>query len=93
MKPGHRILEEAEWPEAVAALGPRDKVFFYTDGILEAMSADGEEFGEARFYDLLRVYGTEPAPVLIERVSRALAEHRGPSAVSDDYTLLIADFG
>lgn len=90
--PAIGLAADGEYPEATFAIGSRDKLFFFTDGITEAMSESGEEYGEGRFLDLLRSYGSEPAPVLIERLSRALAAHRGPRAVSDDYTLLVAEF-
>lgn len=90
--PAIGLAADGEYPEVTVAVGHRDKLFFFTDGITEAMSEAGEEYGEERFLDLLRTYGGEPAPVLIERLSRALSAHRGPRAVSDDYTLLVAEF-
>ena len=91
--PAIGLLTSSEWPETEFALGPRDKLCFFTDGIPEAMSEVREEFGEARFLALLAQYGREPTPVLIERLTRALAEHRGAQAVSDDFTMLIAEMG
>ncbi len=86
------LCEAGDWPEADCSFGARDKLVFYTDGITEAMNSAGEEFGDERFLALLRAHGAEPAPVVIERLSRALAGHRGAITASDDYTLVIAEF-
>lgn len=91
--PAIGLAADGVYPEVEFALGARDKLFFFTDGITEALNESGEEYGEGRFLELLRAHGGEPAPVLIERLSRALAAHRGPRSVSDDYTLLVAEFG
>lgn len=91
--PAIGLMPASEWPETEFLLGPRDKLCFFTDGIPEAMSEAREEFGETRFLALLSRYGREPTPALIERLTRALAEHRGAQAVSDDFTLLVAEMG
>jgi sigma-B regulation protein RsbU (phosphoserine phosphatase) len=90
--PAIGLCDAGDWPEAECAFGARDKLVFHTDGITESLNGAGEEFGDARFLELLGAYGREPAPVLIERLSRALAAHRGGGAVSDDYTLVVAEF-
>ncbi|MCS6771971.1 MAG: PP2C family protein-serine/threonine phosphatase [Kiritimatiellae bacterium] len=86
------FFEQADWPESEFRVEPGDKLAFFTDGIPEAMNERHEEFGDDRLLELLRTHGREPAPSLMERVNRALAAHRGTNAVSDDYTLLIAEF-
>lgn len=90
--PALGIIDPCEWPENEIRLSSRDKLIFYTDGIPEAMNERLEEFGESRFLEILRTFGHEPAPALIERLNRALCSHRGGRAVSDDYTVLVAEF-
>src|SRR5207247_1772672 len=44
------ILESTVFDEETIELAPGDRVVFYTDGISEAASANGDMFGEERLY-------------------------------------------
>jgi serine phosphatase RsbU (regulator of sigma subunit) len=47
------IFEGVHYEEGVIDLSPGDRIFFYTDGVTEAMNADGVEYGEERFWELV----------------------------------------
>ena len=73
-----------------------DRLVFFTDGITEAESPAGEEFGEARLIDTIR--GCRPglqtrqsvsADALVSRISEAVAEWTG-GVPQDDATLVVA---
>jgi serine/threonine protein phosphatase PrpC len=74
-------------------LQPGDRVLFYTDGVTEARSPDGEFFGVPRLVDLLvrNFAGGLPAAETMRRVVRALLEHQ-QDRLSDDATLLLAEW-
>src|SRR5262249_46036501 len=71
------------------ALTPGDTLVLYTDGITEARSADGEEFGEARLVDILRNYCHLPVKPLLQAVIAAVQQFTGGEQ-QDDITLVIA---
>jgi serine phosphatase RsbU (regulator of sigma subunit) len=72
------------------ALQPGDAVLLYTDGVVEARTPDGEEFGLERLRDFLeREAAAEvPAEDLLRRLVRAVLEYQG-TALRDDATLLL----
>jgi sigma-B regulation protein RsbU (phosphoserine phosphatase) len=74
--------------EEPVELGPGGRVIFYTDGVVEAMNAREQEFGEAAFLDLVTRGAADPPARLVDAVLLALAAHRGAAPQSDDITLL-----
>ena len=71
-------------------LQPGDTVVLYTDGVVEARTPDGEEFGVGRLADLLEreaASGLAPEEVL-RRLVRAVLEHQG-GPLRDDATLVL----
>ena len=87
------LLVGATWGSEALALGPGDLLVLYSDGILEATSPAGEEFGLARIERALRAAcGKEPAEIG-ERLLQSVAEHRAGSEAEDDVTVLVTRFG
>ena len=78
---------------AVEQLEPGDTVLFYTDGVTEARSPEGDFFGTARLGDLVvrHLAGGLAAPETLRRVVRELlAHHEGQ--LTDDATLLMLEW-
>ncbi len=71
-------------------LEPGDCVLFYTDGVTEARSPEGEFFGEQRLVDLVvrNLAAGLPAPETMRRVIRELLAHQ-QGRLSDDASLLL----
>lgn len=73
------------------SLEPGDGVLFYTDGVVDARNADGEEFGESRLADLLEresTSGRDPAEML-RRLVQLVLDHHGTSLRDDASTLYL----
>jgi sigma-B regulation protein RsbU (phosphoserine phosphatase) len=79
-----RVLQEVTMP-----LADGDVFVLYTDGVTEAMSADGDFFGEARLTELARHHAHEPFDVLRDRVLAAVTAFAGPVEQQDDITMLV----
>lgn len=79
------------YPVNTIAVAEGDKVIFYTDGLTEAMNAEGEEFGEDRFLRIVDQFGGQTPAELIAAVREAVEAHRGPHEVSDDFSMLVAE--
>jgi phosphoserine phosphatase RsbU/P len=80
-----------DWQCEVAEvnLAPGDTLVLYTDGITEARSADGEEFGESRLVDTLRSYCHLPVGPLLRAVVEAVQQFSAGEQ-QDDITMVIA---
>ncbi|MEU8639466.1 PP2C family protein-serine/threonine phosphatase [Amycolatopsis sp. NPDC048633] len=74
-------------------LQPGDRVLFYTDGVTEARSPQGEQFGMERLADLTERHEAAglPAPETLRRVVRAVLEHQD-GRLQDDATLLMLEW-
>jgi phosphoserine phosphatase RsbU/P len=78
-------------PEIVEeALEPGDHVLFYTDGVIEARSADGEFFGRDRLVDFVvrTLADRVPAPETMRRLVRAILEYQHEQ-LQDDATAVL----
>jgi stage II sporulation SpoE-like protein len=88
---GH--LQAAEPIVHSEQLEPGDRVLFYSDGVIEAQSAQGELFGLDRLVDLTErnEQAGLPAPETLRRVVRAVLDHQD-GALQDDATLLMLEW-
>jgi phosphoserine phosphatase RsbU/P len=78
-------------PEIVEeALEPGDHVLFYTDGVIEARSVDGEFFGRERLVDFVvrTLADRVPAPETMRRLVRAILEYQHEQ-LQDDATAVL----
>lgn len=71
------------------ALAPGDCLLLVTDGIDEAMRADGECFGLDRALDVLRAHRDRPAAEILEQLCRAAREFTHPEPQADDLTVVV----
>jgi sigma-B regulation protein RsbU (phosphoserine phosphatase) len=75
------------YPETEVPLQPGDRLYFFSDGLLEAVDEEGTPFGEERLAEAL---GAVHALPLDQAIRQALATVRNvdPEGVRDDVTLL-----
>lgn len=83
------IFENITLHESSTQLAPGDFVVFYTDGVTEAMSADGHEFEEERFIETLRRHAHDNAANIVRGVIDTVNEFTANTPQSDDFTLFI----
>jgi serine phosphatase RsbU (regulator of sigma subunit) len=78
---------------SAADLEPGDAILLYTDGVTEARTADGEQFGLDRLTDLLEreAASEQPPEEILRRLVRALLDYE-PGGLRDDATLLLAQW-
>jgi sigma-B regulation protein RsbU (phosphoserine phosphatase) len=74
------------------AYGPGDIMVLYTDGITEAKSTKGDEFGYDRLSEVLTsVYEQTPLEIQDQLINK-LYEFSGTKNINDDYTTMIVKF-
>jgi sigma-B regulation protein RsbU (phosphoserine phosphatase) len=84
------ILEGAEFEEDRIRLQPGDRLVLYTDGLTEAMNAQGEQFGEQRVCEFVEGLPRDlGAKEVAERTLGRLREFLGDCEPQDDITLLV----
>ena len=82
------VLQDASYDQTEMQLDPGDKLFIYTDGLLEAPSPDGEQFGRERLVETLMQNRDADPGDLKEAVLTRLMEHTSGRTDHDDVTLL-----
>lgn len=88
------IFPEGAYKSLTATLNSGDRFILYTDGIPEAPSASGEEFGMERFKDFLQQNSGHSTQELCDRLIQQLNAWCGNSAKEqhDDLTLIVVDY-
>jgi sigma-B regulation protein RsbU (phosphoserine phosphatase) len=65
-----------------------DCLLLYTDGVTEALDANGDEFGPERMIECVRTSALEGAPAIITRIIDELRAFVGAQPQNDDITLI-----
>lgn len=88
------IFPESTYKSMSAVLESGDRFVLYTDGILEAPSPSGEEFGMERFKGFLEQNSGRRAEELCDVLIQRVAAWSGTSAREqhDDLTLIVIDY-
>lgn len=83
-------LFEAPWACSTGSIELRagDTLVVFTDGVSEAASEDGEEFGEERLIGLVKEHRDLPATELLDAIVHAVRDHSAQEQ-SDDLTLIV----
>ncbi|MGB7584624.1 MAG: SpoIIE family protein phosphatase [Terriglobales bacterium] len=84
------LFEAWDCEIAEVQLTSGDTLVLYTDGVTEAMDADGEEFGEPRLLAVLRKHSQSKVGSLLQAVVEAVQKFSGGSEQQDDITLVVA---
>ncbi|GAB4247191.1 MAG: hypothetical protein Kow00109_23320 [Acidobacteriota bacterium] len=83
------LFESAVYSSGMLPLCEGDLVAFFTDGVVEAENADGEEFGTERLIELLRANTFLTAEDLRVLIQEAVDEWTGDGEPDDDVTVVI----
>jgi sigma-B regulation protein RsbU (phosphoserine phosphatase) len=87
--PAIGLFDEWRCTTREVALARQDTLVMFSDGVVEALNAQGQEFGEARLLDLVREQASVSSPTLVNAIAGAVQQHSGP-ALFDDLTLVVA---
>jgi sigma-B regulation protein RsbU (phosphoserine phosphatase) len=82
------IKPDESYPEHTVTLDRGDQVLFFTDGVIEAVNADGDVFGADRLDQALTARH-DSAESLVQAVLHALARFTTTTPVADDRTLVV----
>ncbi len=81
---------DVEYLQETVQLQPGDTIFLYTDGLSEAMNADGEEFGEQPIEEILKAGANDMVGDIMDKMVDSVDNFRAEIELDDDLTLLMA---
>jgi phosphoserine phosphatase RsbU/P len=82
------VRDDARYAVAHAALIPGDLLLLFTDGLFEAIDAEGESFGEDRLLEVIRRNLDRPVNRLFDDIHLEVATFSAGQGFSDDVCLL-----
>lgn len=84
------MIEEATFTDETLTLAPGDRLYFYTDGVIEAMNGAEEAFGHARLLEEIARWRNHPLRAGLDFVAAAVRDWSdGP--LKDDVSLLAVE--
>lgn len=85
-------LAEQPYDEHALPMAPGDRIYLYSDGIPEAMDADGKVFGGDRLLQALDRARGEPLDRAVEMLLGELGEWTGDVGLRDDVSLVAVEY-
>ncbi len=86
------LLPHAPYGQETVQLESGDRVVLFSDGVSEALSQAGEEFGDDRLLAAVQAAGDLSAAELVEHLGTAVREFTRGAAQSDDITAMVVSF-
>jgi phosphoserine phosphatase RsbU/P len=83
------ILPETKYESGNATLAPGDWLIIFTDGLVEAVNARDEEYGEARLLAVLEAGKSDTPAQMLERLMAELDRFVGNTPQHDDVTCML----
>ncbi|HEV2835963.1 MAG TPA: SpoIIE family protein phosphatase [Pyrinomonadaceae bacterium] len=83
------IKPDAEYREGRTQLQKGDVLVVYSDGVTEAVSPSGEEFGATRLYEVVARNINASAAGIRDRIESSLTKFAQGTSAADDITLVI----
>jgi sigma-B regulation protein RsbU (phosphoserine phosphatase) len=87
------LFESAAYEEETVRLSQGDWLIVFSDGVSEALSASGEEYGETRILDCVRANQALDPQRLLEMLFTNVREFAKGAAQNDDITAMVLRYG
>jgi phosphoserine phosphatase RsbU/P len=82
-------FEHAKYDQESVQMASDDLLFMYTDGLTEALSRDGEEFGDDRIKETLAAYSTMSVNQIRDEVVKRVKDWCVGAPLYDDLTFVV----
>jgi len=83
------LFDHATFEEDTVTVLPGDILVTFSDGVTEALSASGEEYGEERLLECTMQYRDKSVPDLLEGILASVRQFTTGAVQSDDVTALV----
>ena len=84
------MLEQASFEDRRLTLEPGDRLYLYTDGVIEALDADEREYGIARLLAAIERHRDQPLRAAIDAIAAEVRDWSG-GRLQDDVSLLAVE--
>ncbi len=81
-------MDDAQFHTMETRLGPGDMIVIYTDGVTEAMDAEGALYSDERLMDLVRSGSFHSAEAITRKIFESVKQYSSEVPQTDDITLL-----
>ena len=86
------LFEHAQYEEESVQLEPGDVVVIFSDGVSEALSAAGEEFGDARILECVQAHRSASPVEILDCLLQTVKRFCVGAVQSDDVTALVVQY-
>jgi sigma-B regulation protein RsbU (phosphoserine phosphatase) len=86
------LFPHALYDQETVQLAKGDLLTVFSDGVSEALSASGEEFGEARIQAVIESTGSESTDALLQTLLGAVRQFTQGAVQNDDVTAMIVKY-
>jgi sigma-B regulation protein RsbU (phosphoserine phosphatase) len=83
------IDAQATYEERALQLHPGDFILFYTDGVIEALNAGGQDFGMKHLQQVIFDHRYASADEIMISLATTVEEFIAPASPSDDITIMV----
>ena len=83
------LLEDREYEEEVFETEPGDAILLYSDGIVDQLNEQEQEFGHARVRHFLKKHGQAAPRAAVDELIAQVDAFRGATPLTDDQTAVI----
>ncbi|HEX6324472.1 MAG TPA: SpoIIE family protein phosphatase [Vicinamibacterales bacterium] len=83
------VMADAAYDQLEVAVAPGDRLILYTDGIIEAENADGEDYGEHRLCRVAAAHSADTPQQLLDAIFADVSSFAS-GRFTDDATLIVA---
>jgi serine phosphatase RsbU (regulator of sigma subunit) len=85
------VMPDTDYQETTIRLASGERLYFYSDGVVEEVSRGGEQFGPARLEKLVAATRRETLQRSVQNVLDAVITWRGDGRLRDDVSILAAE--
>ena len=82
------MIEDVEYDEQTIRLQPGDRVYYYSDGVPEAMNGSLDQFTDERMLSVLEERATRPLSANVDDLFDAVRAWCHPKGPKDDVSIL-----
>jgi len=86
------IVPDYQFGRNTIELKPADRLYLFTDGIIEASDIRSERFGEGRMIDYLKASATSPLDQTVSGLVKDVLDWQNEAVVNDDMSILAIEY-
>jgi sigma-B regulation protein RsbU (phosphoserine phosphatase) len=86
------LFPGAQYEADTVTMQPDDHLVLFTDGVIEALNTDGEEFGDGRLEALLKANAGAATPEILARLRDAVLTFSANTPQHDDITMMVLGY-